>query len=115
MVLTYDPTSLSSTSTSTPASTYSLPFSPSSSQSPAPASTSSEGRNEVRSEVRADESSQLGHDEEEESKCTLEFDTLEALAGVATGEGWEERVGGGVITTCTARIDHVLRSNALWL
>ena len=27
---------------------------------------------------------------------TLRFDTLEALAGIATGEGWEERVGGGV-------------------
>lgn len=26
----------------------------------------------------------------------IKFDTLEALAGVATGEGWEERVGGGV-------------------
>lgn len=27
---------------------------------------------------------------------TLAFNALEALAGVATGEGWEERVGGGV-------------------
>jgi len=26
----------------------------------------------------------------------IKFDTLEALAEVATGEGWEERVGGGV-------------------
>lgn len=26
----------------------------------------------------------------------ISFNALEALAGVATGEGWEERVGGGV-------------------
>ncbi|WWC86734.1 uncharacterized protein L201_001612 [Kwoniella dendrophila CBS 6074] len=26
----------------------------------------------------------------------LKFDSIEALAGVATGEGWEQRVGGGV-------------------
>jgi type 2A phosphatase activator TIP41 len=31
----------------------------------------------------------------EGSSC-LRFDTLKALEGVAVGEGWEERVGGGV-------------------
>ena len=31
-----------------------------------------------------------------ETRVGIKFDTLEALAGVATGEGWEERVGGGV-------------------
>ncbi|ORY20915.1 TIP41-like family-domain-containing protein [Naematelia encephala] len=30
------------------------------------------------------------------SKLELKFDTIDALAGVAVGEGWEERVGGGV-------------------
>lgn len=33
---------------------------------------------------------------EGEERWGLRFDTLDALAGVATGEGWEERVGGGV-------------------
>jgi type 2A phosphatase activator TIP41 len=32
--------------------------------------------------------------------CTgIAFDTMHALAGVATGEGWEERVGGGVLVS----------------
>ena len=31
-----------------------------------------------------------------DDKLDLSFHTIEALAGVATGEGWEERVGGGV-------------------
>ena len=30
------------------------------------------------------------------AKLRLEWNTMESLAGVATGEGWEERVGGGV-------------------
>jgi type 2A phosphatase activator TIP41 len=32
----------------------------------------------------------------QEEIVQIKFETLEALAGVATGEGWEERVGGGV-------------------
>ncbi|WRT64619.1 uncharacterized protein IL334_001552 [Kwoniella shivajii] len=32
----------------------------------------------------------------EESQVEVVFDSLEALAGVATGEGWEESFGGGV-------------------
>jgi type 2A phosphatase activator TIP41 len=31
-----------------------------------------------------------------ESSTSLRFQTLEALGGVAVGEGWEERIGGGV-------------------
>ncbi|TYJ53068.1 hypothetical protein B9479_006300 [Cryptococcus floricola] len=30
---------------------------------------------------------------------TLSFKTIDALSGVATGEGWEERVGGGVLVS----------------
>ncbi|OCF45736.1 hypothetical protein I317_00223 [Kwoniella heveanensis CBS 569] len=36
----------------------------------------------------------------------LRFDTLEALAGVATGEGWEERVGGGVKVSMADKWKH---------
>lgn len=35
-------------------------------------------------------------DSGDSATVTLAFNALEALAGVATGEGWEERVGGGV-------------------
>ncbi|WVW78259.1 hypothetical protein I302_100212 [Kwoniella bestiolae CBS 10118] len=31
-----------------------------------------------------------------QDQVQLKFDSIEALGGVATGEGWEERVGGGV-------------------
>lgn len=31
--------------------------------------------------------------------ATIVFDTLSALGEVATGEGWEERVGGGVLVS----------------
>lgn len=34
-----------------------------------------------------------------EEHFNLSFKTLDALAGVATGEGWEERVGGGVLVS----------------
>ncbi|OWZ40311.1 hypothetical protein C343_05531 [Cryptococcus neoformans C23] len=34
-----------------------------------------------------------------EAHISLSFKTLDALAGVATGEGWEERVGGGVLVS----------------
>lgn len=34
-----------------------------------------------------------------EERVNLSFKTLDALAGVATGEGWEERVGGGVLVS----------------
>ena len=33
---------------------------------------------------------------DEGQESLLSFDAIGALAGVATGEGWEERVGGGV-------------------
>lgn len=32
----------------------------------------------------------------EAAALSLRFDTIDALAGVATGEGWEDTVGGGV-------------------
>jgi type 2A phosphatase activator TIP41 len=32
----------------------------------------------------------------EAAAFSLRFDTIDALAGVATGEGWEDTVGGGV-------------------
>ncbi|KAK8847552.1 hypothetical protein IAR55_005411 [Kwoniella newhampshirensis] len=35
----------------------------------------------------------------EEDKVEIHFRTLDALAGVAVGEGWEERVGGGVLVS----------------
>lgn len=34
-----------------------------------------------------------------EARVDLSFKTLDALAGVATGEGWEDRVGGGVLVS----------------
>nr|XP_031860691.1 uncharacterized protein CI109_003734 [Kwoniella shandongensis]KAA5527763.1 hypothetical protein CI109_003734 [Kwoniella shandongensis] len=38
-------------------------------------------------------------DENSGEKVEIRFDTLDALAGVAVGEGWEERVGGGVLVS----------------
>ncbi|WVQ75824.1 hypothetical protein IAR50_005457 [Cryptococcus sp. DSM 104548] len=43
-------------------------------------------------------SSANGH-ESIPGKLSLSFKTIDALSGVATGEGWEERVGGGVLVS----------------
>ncbi|WVQ69447.1 uncharacterized protein L199_007664 [Kwoniella botswanensis] len=41
-------------------------------------------------------SSSSTSNDKDENGVQLRFDSIEALSGVATGEGWEERVGGGV-------------------
>ncbi|WWD07480.1 hypothetical protein V865_005581 [Kwoniella europaea PYCC6329] len=41
-------------------------------------------------------SSSSTSNDKDENGVQLRFDSMEALSGVATGEGWEERVGGGV-------------------
>ncbi|WVR04756.1 hypothetical protein IAU60_001767 [Kwoniella sp. DSM 27419] len=53
----------------------------------------------------ASSSSQASANDGQMEKLVLQFDTLEALAGVATGEGWEERVGGGVKVSMAEKWD----------
>ncbi|WVF69631.1 hypothetical protein IAT40_004409 [Kwoniella sp. CBS 6097] len=81
--------------------TYSPSASASASTSTSTSYTSSFPQAQVQSQHTFDPASTGGSDAVE-----LRFDTLEALAGVATGEGWEERVGGGVKVSMADKWKH---------
>ncbi|WVQ98219.1 hypothetical protein IAU59_005342 [Kwoniella sp. CBS 9459] len=79
--------------------TYSISPSPSPS-----AASSSYSTSRTTSQAQAADASSSTADGSDTME--LRFDTLEALAGVATGEGWEERVGGGVKVSMADKWKH---------